>query len=355
MSDLFLGPLDALMADEEISDIVTIGLDKVYVEIKGKLRKTDVKFASREELDRVIDSIVKPLGKNVDYKTPLLDGRLPDGSRVNIAIEPVAIDGPLISIRKFSKKMFDMEDLISVGSLSRQMLEFIKLCVVSRQNIIISGGTGSGKTSLLNIASSFIPEMERIVTIEDAAELQLRQEHVARLESRPPDIKGQNAVPARRLVINALRMRPDRIIVGECRGGEALDMLQAMNTGHDGSLTTVHSNSPRDCLKRLDVMVLMAGLDLPMRAIREQVSSAINLIIQLSRFSDGSRKITDISQITGMEGDIITLSPIFEFKQTGIAQITGKVLGEFKATGTIPTFLEELKTKSINVDMRIFE
>jgi len=349
------GPIDEFLQDETVTEIMVNGISQIYIEKEGKLQLTEKRFTDEKELQNVMDAIVKPLGRRIDTETPYVDARLFDGSRVNIIIPPLSLVGPMITIRKFSKKRLIGADLLSFGSCNENMLKFIELCVLSKKNIIISGGTGTGKTTLLNIVSSFIPSAERIITIEDAAELRLNQEHVGRLESRPPDIEGKGQVTIRQLVINSLRMRPDRIIVGECRGGEALDMLQAMNTGHDGSLTTVHSNSPRDCLKRLDVMVLMAGLDLPMRAIREQVSSAINLIIQVSRFSDGSRKITDISQITGMEGDIITLSPIFEFKQTGIDKITGKVLGEFKATGTIPTFLEELKTKDIKFDMRIFE
>ena len=350
-----LGPLEELLQDETVTEIMVNGFSQIYIEKEGKLQLTPKQFVDEKEIYEVIENILKPLGRRIDNETPYVDARLSDGSRVHIIIPPLSLIGPMITIRKFSKKRLVGDDLLVFSSCNENMLKFIGLCVLSRKNIIISGGTGTGKTTLLNIVSSFIPSSERIITIEDAAELRLNQEHVGRLESRPSDIEGKGAVTIRQLVINTLRMRPDRIIVGECRGGEALDMLQAMNTGHDGSLTTIHSNSPRDCLKRLEVMVLMAGLDLPMRAIREQVTSAINLIIQLSRFSDGSRKITDISQITGMEGDIITLSPIFEFKQTGLDKITSKVLGDFKATGTIPTFLEELKTKGINVDMRIFE
>jgi len=356
MSDdnFFLGVIEQLLEDESVSDILTIGTQNIYVERQGKLEKTDLKFASPEELKKIIESMAKISGKEINEKLPLLDGRLPDGSRINVVVEPVALDGPLISIRKFSKHMLGPEDLINKGSLSKQMIEFIKMCVIGRKNIIISGGTGSGKTTLLNIASSFIPSDERIVTIEDAAELQLNQEHVARMESRPPDSEGKGEITIRRLVINALRMRPDRIILGECRGGEALDMIQAMNTGHDGSLTTVHANSPRDMLKRLEVLIMMSGLDIPSRAIREQIASAVDVIIQASRLQDGSRKIIEITEVVGMEGNIITTAPIFKFVQTGVNS-EGKVEGKFTATGTIPTFLNVLRAKGLEVDMNIFE
>jgi len=354
MSDLFLGPLESLMADSSVSDILVTGTDKIYVEQAGKLHKTDKKFASRDELDKVIDSIAAPLGKKVNTQYPLLDGRMPDGSRINIVVEQVALDGPLLSIRKFSQKMLDVASLISMGSISANMFEFIRLCVLGRKNIIVSGGTGSGKTTFLNICSASIPADERIVTIEDAAELQLQQDHVARMETRPPDMDGKGEISMRRLVINALRMRPERIVIGECRGGEALDMLQAMNTGHDGSLTTVHANNPRDMLKRLEVLVMMSGIDLPSRAIREQVASAVQVIVQLSRIQDGSRKITEITEITGLEGNTITTAPIFKFKQSGLNS-EGKVEGTFTATGTIPTFLEELRGRGMEVDMKIFQ
>jgi len=354
MSEVFLGPLESLMEDPSVSDILVTGTDKIYVEKAGKLYKTDKKFASREEQDKTIDSIAAPLGKKVNADYPLLDGRMPDGSRINIVVEQVALDGPLLSIRKFSQKMLDIDSLVSMGSISANMVEFIRLCVLSRKNIIVSGGTGSGKTTFLNICSTFIPEDERIVTIEDAAELQLQQDHVARMESRPPDIDGKGAISIRRLVINALRMRPERIVIGECRGGEALDMLQAMNTGHDGSLTTVHANNPRDALKRLEVLVMMSGIELPSRAIREQIAAAIQVIVQLSRMLDGSRKIIEITEITGLEGNTITTAPIFKFKQSGLSS-EGKVEGNFAPTGTIPTFLEELRSKGIEIDMKIFQ
>ncbi|MBA3066612.1 CpaF family protein [bacterium] len=341
------------MKDENVSDILTIGLNKVYVEIGGKLKKTDVRFSSREELNKVIHSITAPLGKKVDESMPLLDGRLPDGSRINVVVEPLAIDGPMISIRKFMKKMLTPEEMINIGSISAGMLDFIKLCVRGRKNIIISGGTGSGKTTLLNLCSSFIPGDERIVTIEDAAELRIEQANVGRLESRPPDVDGKGEISIRRLVINSLRMRPDRIIVGECRGGEALDMIQAMNTGHDGSLTTIHANSPRDMLKRLEVLIMMSGLDIPSRAIREQVASAVDIVIQSSRLQDGSRKIIEISEITGMEGNVLLMAPIFKFIQSGVNS-EGKVQGKFCATGAIPVFLNALKMQGFKVDMSMF-
>jgi len=354
MSEFFLGPLESLMEDPTVSDILVTGTDKIYVEQAGKLHKTDKKFADRSELDKVIESIAAPLGKKVNEDFPLLDGRMPDGSRINIVVEQVALDGPLLSIRKFSQKMLDVESLISMGSISKSMFEFIRLCVVGRKNIIVSGGTGSGKTTFLNICSASIPADERIVTIEDAAELQLQQDHVARMETRPPDMDGKGEISIRRLVINALRMRPERIVIGECRGGEALDMLQAMNTGHDGSLTTVHANGPRDALKRLEVLVMMAGIDLPSRAIREQIASAIQVIVQLSRIQDGSRKITEITEITGLEGNTITTAPIFKFKQSGLSA-EGKVEGAFAPTGTIPTFLDEFRSKGMEIDMKIFQ
>jgi len=353
MKNVYLGPLVSLMEDDTVSDILVNGLEKIYVEKEGKLEKTEIRFTSREELDKVINSIAAFLGKQVNQEFPLFDGRLPDGSRINIVVEPIALDGPLLSIRKFTKKKLSGEDLVKLGALTSQMLEFIKMSVIGRKNIIISGGTGAGKTTFLNIASSFIPENERIVTIEDAAELQLQQEHVARMESRPPDIEGKGAITIRQLVINALRMRPDRIVVGECRGGEALDMLQAMNTGHDGSLTTLHANSPRDALKRLEVMVLMSGVDLPSRAIREQIASAVHLIVHLGRLMDGSRKVVEITEVTGLEGNTITTAPIFKFVQTGMKE--GKVEGIFRATGTVPTFLEELRARGIDVNMGIFQ
>ena len=350
-----LGTLREFLDDETVTEIMVNGAKNIYVEKKGKLQLTGKQFTNDIELLTVIESILKPLDKHLDKKTPFVDLRLLDGSRVNIIMPPLSLTGPMITIRKFSKRRLIGSDLISFGSCNENMLKFMELCVLSRQNIIISGGTGTGKTVLLNITSSFIPFGERIITIEDTAELRLNQEHVGRLESSPADIEGKGQVTIRQLVINSLRMRPDRIIVGECRSGEAMDMLQAMNTGHDGSMTTVHANSPRDCLKRLEVMVLMAGMDLPIKTVREQMASSINLIFQTTRFRDGSRKITDISQITGMEGDVITLSPIFEYKQEGIDKLSGQVVGEFKSTGVIPTFTEDLKSQGILFNMQIFE
>jgi pilus assembly protein CpaF len=354
MSDQYLGPLEEYFSDESVTEVMINGINQIYVERGGKLTLTDKKFADEKEIAAVIDAILKPIGRRVDEETPLVDARLLDGSRVNIVIPPISLVGPMITIRKFSKKRLVVDDLIKFGALTQKMADFVNLCVSARKNVIISGGTGSGKTTLLNVASSYIPEDERILTVEDTAELRLNQTHVGRLEGRPADLAGKGAISIRHLVINALRMRPDRIVVGECRGGEALDMLQAMNTGHDGSMTTVHANTPRDALKRLEVMVLMAGYDLPVRAIREQISSAVNVIVQLSRLTDGSRKVIDISQVTGMEGDTITMGPIFKYVQSGIDPSTRKVVGEFRATGATPTFLEEVKAKGIKFDMGMF-
>jgi pilus assembly protein CpaF len=325
----------------------------VYVERKGKLTLTEHKFLTEDQLRAIIERIVTPLGRRIDEKSPMVDARLEDGSRVNAIIPPLAIDGPSLTIRKFSKKPLGVPDLVRFGSFTTQMAQFFQAAVLARQNIVISGGTGSGKTTLLNVLSSFVPDDERIVTIEDSAELQLPQEHVVRLESRPPNIEGEGAVTIRDLVRNALRMRPDRIVVGECRAGEALDMLQAMNTGHDGSLTTVHANTPRDALSRLETLCLMAGLDLPARAIREQIASAINLVFQQSRLSDGSRRVTHVAEITGREGEVFTIADIFLFKQTGITP-EGKVQGQFVPTGVIPKFIEGLSRRGIKVPREIF-
>lgn len=350
---LGLGPLEDLLKDTEITEIMVNNKDQIYVEKKGKLFLSEKKFLSDKQLLSIIERIVIPVGRRIDESVPLVDARLADGSRVNAVIPPLALKGPSLTIRKFSKKRLVVDDLISFGSLTKESAEFIRVAVLSRKNIVISGGTGSGKTTLLNIVSSFIPSDERIVTIEDSAELNLPQEHVVTLESRPVNIEGKGSVTIRDLVKNALRMRPDRIVVGECRGGEAFDMLQAMNTGHDGSLTTAHSNMPRDTLSRLETMVLMAGMDLPLRAIREQISSAVDLIIHQSRFKDGSRKITHITEVNGMEGDIITTQDIFVFKQTGIDS-NGKVLGKLEPTGIIPSFVEELISDGIELDRKIF-
>ncbi|MEJ5241044.1 MAG: CpaF family protein [Anaerolineales bacterium] len=347
------GPIQPLLEDDEISEIMVNGPKKVYVEKKGQIQRTNVVFDDDEHVLRIIERIVLPLGRRIDAENPTVDARLPDGSRVNAVIPPVAIDGPCITIRKFRKDKLRIEQLIQFGSLTEHMAEFLRACVRARLNIVISGGTGSGKTTLLNVLSSFIPENERIVTIEDAAELQLQQDHVVRLESRPPDLNGRGAVTIRDLVRNALRMRPDRIVVGECRGGEALDMLQAMNTGHDGSMTTIHANSPRDALARLETLVLMAGMDLPLKVVRQQISSAIDLIVQQSRLRDGSRKITSISEVVGMEGDVITMSELFKFEQTGITP-DGKVIGAHKATGLRPLFYSRLEAAGYKLDPSVF-
>jgi pilus assembly protein CpaF len=349
-----LGFLDEFLQDESVTEIMVNGPSQIYVEKEGRLQLTDKKFVDDKELYLVIENILAPLAKKIDEQNAYVDARLADGSRVNIIIPPISMVGPMITIRKFFKKRVTGGELIALGSCNQSVLNFLQLCVAGRKNIVISGGTGSGKTTLLNIVSSFIKSDERILTIEDTAELRLNQEHVGRLEARIADSEGKGTITIRQLVINALRMRPDRIVVGECRGQEAFDMLQAMNTGHDGSLTTIHSNSPRDCLKRLESMVLMAGIDIPARAIREQIASAINIVVQIARLQDGSRKIVNVTQITGMEGETITIAPIFEFKQTGLDKATRKVVGEFRATGTIPTFLEELKVKGMSVDMDMF-
>ena len=351
---LGLGPLEDLLSDDDVTEIMVNRKDQIYVEKKGKLQLCEKTFSSDEQVMAVIERIVGPIGRRIDESMPLVDARLKDGSRVNAIIPPLALKGPSITIRKFSKTPFTIADLIGFGTLNKDIAEFLEICVLSRKNIVISGGTGSGKTTLLNVVSSFIPQGERIVTIEDAAELKLPQEHVVSLEARPPNIEGKGAIAIRDLVKNALRMRPDRIVIGECRGGEALDMLQAMNTGHDGSLTTAHANSPRDVLSRLETMVLMSGMDLPIRAIREQVSSAVNIIVQESRLSDGSRRIVAVTEVTGMEGEVITLQDIFVFKQTGIGQ-DGKVQGAFTATGNIPSFVSQLEAKGMRLDMKIFD
>lgn len=348
-----LGPLEYLIEKDDITEIMVNGPDKVYVEKEGTLFRTDTAFADENQVMAAIERIVSPLGRRIDESSPMVDARLPDGSRVNAIIPPLSLIGPSITIRKFSKTPFEVEDLIRFGSLSADIAKFLSICVQVRKNIIISGGTGSGKTTLLNVLSSFLPNSERIVTIEDAAELQLHQEHIVRLESRPPNIEGKGEIAIRDLVRNALRMRPDRIVVGECRGGEALDMLQAMNTGHDGSLTTIHANSPRDALSRLETLVLMAGFDLPLRAIREQIASAICIIVQINREKDGTRKVTRVSEITKMEGDIITMQDIFEFRQEGWDS-KNKITGDHVPTGNIPTFMDEIKRAKLDLDISIF-
>jgi pilus assembly protein CpaF len=336
-----LGPLETLMKDPEISDILVNSASNVYVERYGKLEKTDVRFRDDAHLMQIIERIVTRVGRRVDESSPMVDARLADGSRVNAIIPPLALDGPVLSIRRFGAERLTVNDLIQFNSIPPQMAEVAAACVKSRLNLIVSGGTGAGKTTLLNCLSNYIPENERIVTIEDSAELKLQQEHVVRLETRPPNIEGQGSVTARDLVRNALRMRPDRIVVGEVRGGEALDMMQAMNTGHDGSISTVHANTARDALSRLETMMLMAGINLPERALREQIASAVDIIVQLTRLSDGSRKVVEFSEVTGMEGPTITTQTIFKFEQRGVEN--GKVVGEFVATGVMPTFMDRLE------------
>ena len=347
------GPIQPLLDDDEITEVMVNGSNKVYIERKGKLIKTNVTFQDDNHVIRIIEKIILPLGRRIDVDNPTVDARLPDGSRVNAIVPPVSIDGPSITIRKFSKEKLTVNQLIEFGSISAGMAEFIQACVVSRLNVVISGGTGSGKTTLLNILSGFIPEDERIVTIEDVAELQLHQDHVVRLETQPPNIDGTGSVHIRELVRNSLRMRPDRIVVGECRGGEALDMLQAMNTGHDGSLTTLHANTPRDALSRLETMALMSGLDMPLKVIREQIASAVDVIIQQSRMKDGTRKVTNVSEVAGMEGDTIVMTDIFKFEQTGIGE-EGVILGELRATGMRPMFMKRLEAYGFKLGADVF-
>ncbi len=348
-----LGPLEPLIQDPEISDILVNTWKNVFIERRGKLERTDVRFQNDRHLLQVIDRIVSAVGRRIDDSSPMVDARLPDGSRVNAIIKPLAIDGPHLSIRKFKRDALAGEDLLRYESLTEPMLELLRGCVKARLNILISGGTGAGKTTLLNILSSFIPTTDRIVTIEDSAELQLRQPHVVRLETRPANIEGTGEVAQRMLLINALRMRPDRIIMGECRGGEAVDMLQAMNTGHDGSLTTIHSNSPRDALSRLETMIAMASLDLPERAMRQQITSAINIVIQVSRLGDGSRKVMQVSEIVGMEGDVITMQDIFMFERVGVGQ-DDQVLGHFRASGIRPRCADRLKAYGVDLGSVLF-
>ncbi|WP_082053693.1 CpaF family protein [Gordoniibacillus kamchatkensis] len=347
------GPINPLLLDPDVTEVMVNGPDQVYVERGGKLEPAFVQFRDDEHVMSVIEKIVAPIGRRVDESSPMVDARLPDGSRVNIIIPPLALNGPTITIRKFSKDPYTIEDLIRFGTVSREMAMFLEACVKARLNIFVSGGTGSGKTTTLNVLSSFIPSDERIVTIEDAAELQLWQDHVVSLESRPANIEGKGAVTIRDLVRNALRMRPERIVIGEVRGGEALDMLQAMNTGHDGSLATGHSNSPRDMIARLETMVLMAGLELPVKAIREQIAGAIDLIIQQSRLKDGTRKIVNITEVLGMEGDVIVLQDIFAYQQTG-TDAEGRIQGRLAATGIRPKFYERLETSGIHVPVSVF-
>ncbi len=347
------GPIQPLLEDPSVTEIMVNGPSQVYAERNGKIFLTDRVFRDESHVMRIIEKIVMPLGRRIDESSPMVDARLPDGSRVNAIISPLAVKGPTLTVRKFAREPYLMEDLVSFGTLTQQMADFLSACVSARLNIVVSGGTGSGKTTTLNVLSSFVPNDERVITIEDAAELRLQQEHVVSLESRPANIEGKGEVPIRMLVRNALRMRPDRIIVGEVRGGETLDMLQAMNTGHDGSLSTAHTNSPRDTLSRLETMALMAGTELPSRAIREQIASAIDLIIHQNRLRDGSRKITHITEVQGMEGEVIVLQDVYLFEQTNV-DVQGKVIGEHKPTGLRPKFMDRLLQQGVELPSNIF-
>jgi pilus assembly protein CpaF len=349
---LGFGPLQPLLEDETITEVMVNGAKNIYIERGGKIIRVPLSFESDDHVMRIIDRIVAPMGRRIDESSPYVDARLPDGSRVNAVIPPISLVGPVVTIRKFFKNPITLEQLVKFGTISQEALQFLKACVEARLNVIISGGTGSGKTTLLNILSQYIPGDERIVTIENAAELQLRQEHVVTLESRPPNIEGRGEVTIRQLVINALRMRPDRIIVGEIRDDAALDMLQAMNTGHDGSMTTAHSNSPRDTLSRIETMTMMAGMELPVRAIREQVSSAIDLVVHQERMRDGSRKVVNITEVSGMEGDVITMTDIFLFEQSGFED--GKVIGRLRPTGLRPKFIDKIEAAGIHLPASIF-
>jgi pilus assembly protein CpaF len=349
---LGLGPIEKLLQDPSVDEVMVNGPRKIYVERHGKIEKVPAQFESDAHVMRIIDRIVSPLGRRIDESSPYVDARLLDGSRVNVIIPPLALGGPTITIRKFARKPFTMDDLIKRGTFTAEFIQFMKACVEGRLNLVVSGGTGSGKTTQLNLYSSFIPVDERIITIENAAELQLRQDHVITLESRPPNIEGRGEVSMRDLLINTLRMRPDRIIVGECRGGEALDMLQAMNTGHEGSMTTVHANTPRDALHRLETMVLMAGMDLPLRAIREQIAGALDIIVQIERMRDGTRRVVNAAEVQGLEGDVIVTSEIFKFDHQGVKD--GKILGGLKPTGIRPKFMEKLEIKNIFLPPQIF-
>ena len=348
-----LGPLEQLIADETVTEIMVNKFDDIYIEQAGKLSKSNITFSSDDAVMTAIERIVSPLGRRIDESSPMVDARLKDGSRVNAIIPPLALRGPCLTIRKFAKQKLTGKDLIRFGAANENMMKFLETAVKNHMNIIISGGTGSGKTTLLNVLSNFIPERERIITVEDAAELKLGQPHLVSLEARPANLEGKGAVPIRDLVKNCLRMRPDRIVVGECRGGETLDMLQAMNTGHDGSLTTAHANTPRDLIARIEVMVMMSGMDLPVSAIREMVASAINLVVQQTRFSDGSRRIINITEITGVESGIVSMQDIFKFQQEGFDS-EGKVKGRYLATGSVPEFYEEMRQRGLQVDMSIF-
>ncbi len=347
------GPIEPLLNDASITEIMVNGPKLIFVERHGTIEETDVVFESTEHLMRIIDRIVAPLGRRVDETSPLVDARLPSGYRINATIPPLALDGPTLTIRKFAQTPYTVQDLVANSTLTPTLVDFLRACVEARMNIVIAGGTGSGKTTLLNAISAFISPAERVITIEDTAELQLKQRHIVRLEKRPPNVEGKGEITIRQLVINALRMRPDRIIVGESRGGEALDMLQAMNTGHDGSMTTIHANTPRDTLRRIETMVLMAGMDLPLKAIREQIASAINLVIQIERLRDGTRRVTAVSEVQGLEGDTILMQDIFTFEQTGFQN--GRVQGRLKSTGLRPLFAEKFASYGIRLPANIFD
>jgi septum site-determining protein MinD len=350
---LGLGPLEDLLADDSVTEIMVNARDQIYIEKSGKPQLSKVTFSSEQQMMTIVERIVTPLGRRVDEKVPYVDARLADGSRVHVIIPPLALRGPTITIRKFPKKRIEVKDLVTFGSMTEEIADFLRCCVEAKLNVVVSGGTGSGKTTLLNVLSNFIPATERIITVEDSAELQLGQEHVVRLETRPKNIEGEGEVSIRDLIKCCLRMRPDRIVVGECRSGEALDMLQAMNTGHSGSLTTLHSNNPRECIARLETLVMMSGLNLPSKAIKENIASAVNLIIQQSRLSDGSRKITYITEVTGMQGDVISLQDIFVYKQEGMDK-KRKIIGRFVPTGFIPKFVEEMEAKGMKISRSLF-
>ena len=349
---LGLGPLDALLADESVSEIMVNGPDQIWIEREGKIFESDAHFQDDDHVRRILERIIAPLGRRCDESSPMVDARLADGSRLNAIIPPLCLNGPTLTIRKFAKKPLTAQDLVNRGAASAELMEFMRACVMGKLNVIVSGGTGTGKTTMLNVLSSFIPHDDRIVTIENAAELQLQQRHVITLESRPANIEGRGEISIRDLVVNSLRMRPDRIVVGECRSGEALDMLQAMNTGHDGSMTTLHANTPRDAISRMETMCLMAGMDLPARAIREQIAAAINVIIQLERMQDGSRRISRIAELTGMEGEVVSLSDLFVFQHQGMRE--GKIIGKTVPTGIRPRFLERLAQHNISLPPQVF-
>ena len=348
-----MGPLESLLHEEDITEIMVNGHENVFVERHGRIERTTKTFVDDRQVRLVIERIISPLGRRLDEASPMVDARLPDGSRVNAVIEPLAIDGPTLTIRRFGTKRLHIEDLVQIGALTPAIVDFLRACVEARQNMLVSGGTGSGKTTLLNALSSFIPRAERIITIEDVAELKLDQPHIVRLEARPPNLEGTGGVTIRDLVRNSLRMRPDRIIIGECRGEEALDMLQAMNTGHDGSLTTIHANSARDALSRVETMVMMSGYELPLRAIRDQAASAIDIVVQVARLRDGSRRVTEVSEITGMEGDIISTQDLIRYEQRGLSA-QGKVLGDFVPTGVLPNCLQRFEELGVHFDPVIF-